>query len=256
MRSIAGLISKDHYSPDAVIMHFEKNEWPTNTRISTKTLYRYIAEGLIVDVTEKNLLHHGTRSKIAHGRPRRHKRVASARKSISLRPESVETRKDYGHWEMDCVVSGKDKGTDALFVLTERKTRYEIIRKIPDQTANSVVKELNRLEHQFGSRKFRTMFKTITCDNGSEFMDSVGIERSSITKLKRTTVYYAHPYCASERGSNENANSIIRRFIPKGSAIRNSNKKKIKLMQDWMNNYPRRILNGLSAADLQRLNFT
>jgi len=66
---------------------------------------------------------------------------------------------------MDCVVSGKDKGPEALFVLTERKTRYEIIRKISDQTANSVVKELNRLEHQFGSRKVRNMYKTITCDN-------------------------------------------------------------------------------------------
>jgi IS30 family transposase len=108
---------------------------------------------------------------------------------------------------------------------------------------------LDKLERALGSRHFREIFKTITCDNGGEFMDAPGIEQSCLTRKKRTVVYYAHPYCACERGSNENANGIIRRFIPKGAAIGEISKQRIKQIQVWMNNYPRRILAGLSANE-------
>ena len=103
----------------------------------------------------------------------------------------------------------------------------------------SIVAELYMLERTVGSRRFREMFKTITCDNVSEFMNAVGLERSCLTKTKkRTTVYYAYPYSAYERGSNEHANGIIRRFIPKGFAIAKVTKQRIREIQDWMNNYP------------------
>lgn len=253
VNDISNLVLKKHYSPDAVIMYYEKNGWPTETRISTKTLYRYIAEELITDVSFENLLQRGKRGKGPSNKIKRHQRQASAKRSISLRPGHIDSRKEFGHWEMDCVVSGKEKGSEALLVLTERKTRYEIIYKIPDQTSASVVSKLDKLERYYGSRNFRNRFKTITCDNGSEFMDAVGIERSVITKKSRTTLYYAHPYCSSERGSNENANSIIRRFIPKGSAIRDISVMKIKDIQNWMNSYPRRILGGQSSGELYQM---
>jgi IS30 family transposase len=67
---------------------------------------------------------------------------------------------------------------------------------------------------------------------------------------QRTTIYYCHPYCASERGSNENQNSFIRRFIPKGTPISQYSTQYIKETQDYINNYPRRILNGTSSAKL------
>lgn len=249
VEDIARLIKKQHYSPDAVIMHYEKDGWPTETRISVRTLYRYIAEGLIPEVSEEDLLHKGKRSKPRQKGPKRHSRAVSAQKSITNRPDEVENREVQGHWEMDCVVSGKGKGTEALLTLTERSKRYELIRKIPAQTSASVVNEIDKLERTLGSRRFRELFKSITCDNGPEFMDAVGMERSCLTKRNRTTVYYAHPYSACERGSNENANGIIRRFIPKGAAIGEITNKKIKQIQDWMNNYPRRILDGLSAKE-------
>jgi IS30 family transposase len=81
---------------------------------------------------------------------------------------------------MDCVVSGKGKGKAALLVLTERKFRKEIIRKMPEKTQKSVKKTLDRLEREYGAR-FSEVFKTITVDNGSEFLNSVELE-SSIRK--------------------------------------------------------------------------
>ena len=68
-----------------------------------------------------------------------------------------------------------------------------------------------------------------------------------MVKKKRTEVYYAHPYSAWERGSNENANKLIRRFVPKGADIGKFSHERIKMIEHWMNNYPRRSLEGLSA---------
>ena len=72
----------------------------------------------------------------------------------------------------------------------------------------------------------------------------------SRTGKQRTTVYYCHPYCASERGSNENQNAFIRRFIPKGTPISEYSTEYIKQAQDYINNYPRRLLNGTTSAKL------
>ena len=84
-----------------------------------------------------------------------------------------------------------------------------------------MVKALDILELELGSGDFRRLFRSITFDNGPEFQDIDGIEESSVSRKRRTTIFFAHPYCASERGSNERHNGIIRRFIPKGSAIGN-----------------------------------
>ena len=86
--------------------------------------------------------------------------------------------------------------------------------------------------------------------NGTEFQDITGIEKSVFGKKNRTTIYFAHPYCASERGSNERHNGIIRRFIPKGSEIGKYSKPKVRTIQDQMNNYPRKILKGKTLAML------
>ena len=147
---------------------------------------------------------------------------------------------------MDTVV-GKVGTREVLLVLTERKTRYEIVRKIKSKSQYCVVKELDKIERKIGAKKFRETFKTITCDNGCENLDFEGIERSVKTKCKRTKVFYAHPYSAWERGSNENANKLIRRFIPKGADIAQFSHERIHLIELWINNYPRRLLNGLSS---------
>lgn len=149
--------------------------------------------------------------------------------------------------EMDTVVGGQKKGKACLLVLSERMTREEIVIKIKNKKASSVVHALNMLERKLGSRKFREKFKTITCDNGCEFMDAKGIEKSRYTKGNRTTLYYCHPYSSYERGTNENINRMIRRFFPKGINFDIVTQKEVTMVQDWINNYPRKIFGGLSS---------
>lgn len=241
---IEELIINEKMSPYAAAEKIKRDD-SFKTKISYKTIYNYIDDGLFPNLTNKEL------PVKKNGRKRRYEHIRTAINntkgtSISEREESIERREEYGHWEMDTVV-GKSKTKTVLLVLTERMTRQEIIRKMKSKSQNCVVKELDKLERKMGSKKFRETFKTITCDNGCENLDFEGMERSVITKKQRTKVYYAHPYSAWERGSNENANKLIRRFIPKGVDIGEFSYERIKLIEHWINNYPRRILNGLSS---------
>ena len=245
---ISRLIKEDKYSPYALLQHFERTEWPSDTRICEKTLYNYIAAGDITDVTVKDLLYKGKRFK-PKGKPKKHSNAMNASRSIDKRPEEANERTVVGHWEMDTVYSGKDCSPSCLLTLTERKTRVEIARKIPDRTAASVKKEIDKIERQMGAKTFKKMFISITPDNGVEFSDAEGIERSIVNKKIRTHLFFAHPYASYERGTNENHNGIIRRFISKGSDIGKEKKSTIRKIQDWMNNYPRKILGGRSPLE-------
>jgi IS30 family transposase len=133
---IALLVSKRHYSPYAIIQHFQTNRWPSETRICEKTLYHSIATGDITGISEKDLLLKGRR-RTPRGKPARHSRAAQAARSIDTRPSQVNDRSQIGHWEMDTVYSGKGCSPACLLTLTERKARVEITRKIPDRTAES-----------------------------------------------------------------------------------------------------------------------
>ena len=246
--SVSKLIKDDKYSPYAIIQHFKRTNWPSDTRICEKTLYNYISAGDITGVTEKNLLYAGRRRK-AKSQPKKHSRLKNAERSIDKRSEEINDRKEVGHWEIDTVYSGKDCSPSCLLTLTERKTRVEIARKIPDRTADSIVMEIDKIERQLGSSRFRKLFISITADNGSEFSRVEGLESSVLCKEKRTTLFFAHPYSSYERGTNENHNGIIRRFISKGSDIGSEKKSTIKNIQDWMNNYPRKILGGKSPIE-------
>lgn len=152
---------------------------------------------------------------------------------------------------MDLVVSCRG-GHKCLLVLTERVTRQEIMRLIPDKTAGSVVRALNTIERKYG-KLFPAVFKSITVDNGSEFADCAGLEQSVLKKrAKRTKMYYCHPYCSSERGSNEKQNQMIRRKFPKGTNFDKVSPKEVKMVEDWLNRYPRKILGWYSSADMFR----
>ena len=96
------------------------------------------------------------------------------------------------------------------------RTPETAVRVGADKTAASVVQALDSLEQEYG-RAFPHIFQTITCDNGTEFSDHEGIERSATGEGQRTKLYYCHPYSAYERGTNENTNKLIRRFVPKGT---------------------------------------
>lgn len=241
------MIGNRRYSPVATLAEIKISNFKFQTEICPKTLYNYIDRGLFLNISNKDL----PVKKSPCKRP--YKRVSVALnnrkgKSIEERPKAVKTRDSFGHWEMDTVVSGKGKGKECLLVLTERMTRKELIRKIPDKSMESVVNALNSIERLYGFEEFKNTFKSITCDNGSEFFDSEGTETSIIYPDKqRTVLYYCHPYNACERGSNENANKLIRRHVPKGCSIGDYSDEVIQEIEDWINNYPRKILNYLTS---------
>lgn len=237
-------IGEEKMSPYAALQSIANEGKRFKVSICLRTLYNYIEQGLFLNISKKDLPQGGKKKTRKYDKIRRAHNNRTGT-SITERPEEIEYRGDFGHWELDTVV-GKAKTRAVLLVFTERQTRYELIYKLEGKTKKAVVETLDKLERKLGKKRFRRIFKTITCDNGCENLDHKGMERS-ITKGERTKVYYAHPYSAWERGSNENANKLIRRFIPKGTDIGELTHKEIKRIERWMNDYPRRILGGLSA---------
>lgn len=169
--------------------------------------------------------------------------------SIDQRPEEVMTREEFGHWEMDSVV-GKLENEKALLVLTERKTRDELIEVVETRKSEEVVEAIERLKEKYGSQFYR-IFKSITIDNGGEFRNVEALEAVLSDLDNKVDLYYCHPYRSCERGSNENQNRFIRRFYPKGTDFDKAlDRDEVLRIQIWMNNYPRRMFGGKTSSML------
>lgn len=248
---IENKIANEHYSPAAVIAEMREQHVEFKTSICAKTVYNYIDKGVFLHLTNIDLPIKGKR-KQEYKRVRVVKeRKREVGKSIDERPEEVQSRENIGHWEMDTVVGARGKSKHSLLVLTERVTRKEIIRILEQHTAACVVSALDDIERQMGFETFRQTFKSITSDNGTEFAYDKGIVRSVTDETKvRTKIFYCHPYSSWERGSNEVANRLIRRHIPKGINFDNKTVEDIQQIEDWMNNYPRRLFRYKSANQM------
>lgn len=240
-------IINDRFSPGAALAFIREQGLQFATEICENTLYNYIYRGdIFMNLTKEHLLYKGKHHK---KKEEPSKRARSAKgETIEDRPKEVKARETFGHWEMDSIIGCKGSKA-ALVVLTERLTRYGLVFRVADHTMASVVKILDRLERKLG-KKFKDVFKTITVDNGSEFQDCAGMQKSLRRRTARTTIYYCHPYSASERGSNENMNRIVRRFFPKGTNFDEVTAAEVAQAETWMNNYPRAILGWRSAGAL------
>ncbi|MDY2960450.1 MAG: IS30 family transposase [Hornefia sp.] len=249
----------EKFSPYACIMQMIKENKQFAVMItSANTIYKAITKGLFPGVVLENIYR---RKRIRKKKKLvRTQNRAVAGKSIERRSEAIDTREEFGHWEMDCVI-GKQTNNRTMLVLTERKTRFEIIELLKYKTSKEVVRALNRIEKKMG-KHFYKIFKTITVDNGSEFSDCEGMEKALYRVGKRHECFYCHPYSSHERGSNENNNILIRYWLPKGSDFDNAkifNRNVIKKIQHWINNYPRAMFNSDSSLEryskeLERLN--
>lgn len=199
--------------------------------VCTKTLYSYIDQGLLnVRNIDLNLK---LRLKSRKGRLRQNKRIMG--ESIEQRPEEVNLRQTFGHWEIDTVI-GKRSSDSVILTLTERKTRHELLFLLNAKDSQSVNNALSKLKNHFG-KQIAQIFRTITADNGSEFS-----ELSNILQNWGSKAYFAHPYSSWERGTNERHNGLIRRFIPKGKVIKDISLDTILRIQTWINKLPRKIL--------------
>jgi len=156
---------------------------------------------------------------------------------IDQRPAVVEERSRIGDWEADTIISqGKQK---AIVTLTERKSRLTLMRKVNDRTAETVKQAMIDLLRPFTSQAL-----TITCDNGKEFTD-----HPAIAKALNADVYFAHPQAAWERGSNENANGLIRQYFPKGTNFADLSDEDIRKAEMRLNHRPRKCL-GFSSPNM------
>lgn len=246
-------------SPAAVLgeLKAKGEEGRFKTSICVATFYSYIDKGVFLYLSNKDLPEKSKKKGTPKKKVRRQKR-ASVGTSIEQRPEEIESREEFGHWEMDSVVGPQGKSKATILTLTERKTRNEITLKMTDKGADNVVKALDRLEDKWGPL-FPQVFKTITVDNGTEFAFWEALEKSKNGDQKRTSLYYCHAYCSSERGTNENLNRMVRRKVPKGTNFDDMPDEEIESIADWMNNYPRKILGYRTSADvfneeIERLN--
>ena len=247
LRVIEELILKRKLSPAAALATIKRERIPVNTKMCVTTLYHYIDKGYFRHLTNKDLLCRGEKKR----KYRQVERVKNPPRGtcIELRPAHVLQRQEFGHWELDTVIGTQRRG-NTLLVLTERKTRFELVFRSPDKSAASTVSMLNRLEKKLGITRFRKVFKSITCDNGSEFSDWRRMELSARGNSVRTAVFYCHPYCSSERGSNENQNRILRRFIKKGVPIASYSDNDIAKACDYLNDLPRQLLAWRTSREL------
>ncbi|WP_373843214.1 IS30 family transposase [Bacteroides heparinolyticus] len=237
------LIAVDKYSPAAAMAALKHQG--IKIPFCLKTLYSYIDKGLFNRISNLDL-------PVKPNKKRKYRKIRAKQPpvgdSIELRPKEVETRDDFGHWEMDLVIGHRSE-KKVILSLTERKSRFQLLRLI-SRGQSSIRSALDELELELGV-DFPKIFRTITVDNGAEFRDYQALQRSLCTDGYRTRIFYCHPYTPSERGTNEVQHRLLRRFAPKYSSLsRHFNQKQMIKVQQWMNNYPRRIFSWTTAMQV------
>lgn len=165
------------------------------------------------------------------------KRIISQRVSIKNRPEEVNLRQVLGHWETDLICG---TGTSALQVLVERKTRFVQLRKLQNKTPQHSYETL----FSIFTRIRPELRKSITYDNGIE--NQLHYHLNDVFHMKS---YFCEPYHSWEKGTVENTNGIIRRFLKKGTNLSTIPQIRIQKIQDWLNQRPRKCLNYLTPAE-------
>lgn len=150
------------------------------------------------------------------------------KRHISERPASVDHRQEFGHWEIDTVIGSTTQ--DCILTLVERLTGCVLIAKLPARNAAAVNRRLLQV-----IRERPHLFRTITVDNGTEFHAYEQIER-----LTGVLFYFATPYHSWERGTNENANGLIRQYLPKRTTMKNLTQSRCNQIALILNNRPRK----------------
>ena len=198
--------------------------------ISHETIYRHVyADKATGGSLWKELrCQKKRRKRYASGQDRRGQIIG--RRPISERPAYIEERSQVGHWEGDTVIGANHK--QAIVTLVERKSGYAVLSKVTNKTSdlvgNAIINEL---------QSFTPLVKTMTFDNGKEFA-----EHQRMDKELQSTTYFADPFASWQRGSNENFNGLLRQYIPKKRPLSTVTQEEIKMIQQQLNNRPRKRL--------------
>lgn len=225
-KRIFSLLVDEQWSPEQIKGYMERNG---EACVSVETIYAYIR----FDRRNGGNLWKHCRHALKHVRRQVSCPYAAIkdRKMIDTRPEGADGSR-FGDWEMDCIIGRQ--GKSVILTMTERSTNFLIIKRLPNgrnarELARQVVKEL---------LPFKASVLTITTDNGSEFADFKYIE-----KRLDTQVFFAHPYCSWEKGAIENANGLIRQYLPKQTDFNEVTDTEIEQLQFKINRRPRKKLN-------------
>lgn len=222
---------RDTWSPEQIAEKYRAERKPM---VCFKTIYRWLYNGHL-ECKLNVLRHKGKRQKPTETRGR-----FTIGTSIRQRPSDIRKREEFGHWELDTVVSsrGKSKACAATFI--ERKTRMYLAIKMPDRTAHSMEVACGVIASQFP----KDVMKSATVDRGKEFACYPSLEHHLGMK-----VYFADPYSSWQRGSNENANGLLREFFPKGYDFNQVSDEELAEALHLINNRPRKCLNWKSAYE-------
>ena len=151
--------------------------------------------------------------------------------SIEGRPAVVDRRGRYGDWEGDTVRGAGHRG--GIVSLVDRKSGYLLMGKVANLRATTVCGSMATLYRDTPP----ALRKTLTLDNGKEFAEHQQLAAEAVLK-----VYFAKPYCAWQRGTNEHTNGLIRQFFPKGTDLARIPERQLVKVQDLLNNRPRKRL--------------
>ncbi len=151
------------------------------------------------------------------------------RKSIEERPRLVDQRTRLGDWEVDLVLGKDHQGV--LVTLTERKSRFTLLRSVASKQAHWVTQAMIALLNWVPE------LESITADNGKEFA-----AHQEISQALSVDFYFAHPYSSWERGTNENTNGLIRQYLPKSRSLKNVSMQEETMIMDRLNLRPRKCL--------------
>ena len=213
-------------------------QFPTEQIPCTKTLYNLLWRGEL-PITLFELPEILERKQ--HGKPRISKHLNG--KSIENRPDEVNHRNTFGHWESDTVLGRKCKGEGAAFTIVERLTGCYFMLRIEEKTTAAIAFAMEQLRLEFGEH-FAEVFRSITTDNGCEFAAFSDMEAYG------TDVYFAHLYSSWKRPVNERSNRMLRRFLPKGTSMNSYSNEQMIMFADEINAMPRKRLGYRTAEEL------
>jgi IS30 family transposase len=205
----------DGQSPEAVTgrIRYREKGLP---RVSKDTIYRFLRSpyGTVIGIWLKK-----------KKRPRRRKKVTQLedRTFIDKRPQIIGKRMRVGDVEADFIVSGRD-GKGALLVVVDRRLRVAFLEPIRRVTIDAVHAAFEKIRQRFPE------MRTASIDNDLLFQ-----MHQTLEKLLNINIYFCHPYHSWEKGSVENANKIIRKFIPKGSDLSRYDCEEIQAVEDFLN---------------------
>ena len=206
--------------------------------ISHETVYQYVyADKAQGGTLWKHLrCQKQKRKRYASGRDRRGQ--IPNRRPLSERPLHIEARRQVGHWECDTVIGASHKG--AVVTMVERKSGYAVMAKVEKKTSELVSSAIVDKLQPMAAR-----VKTLTFDNGKEFAGHAHIDQQL-----QSTAYFARPFASWERGSNENLNGLLRQYVPKKRAMSTVSDEEIRMIQNRLNNRPRKRLGFKTPAEV------